>query len=43
VGRERMTGPLELLRSRLAVHSRVVTTTLLLLIGVVLIGQGLRG
>jgi threonine/homoserine/homoserine lactone efflux protein len=43
VGRERMTGPLELLRSWLTVHSRVVTATLLLLIGVVLIGQGLRG
>jgi threonine/homoserine/homoserine lactone efflux protein len=43
LGRERMTGRLESLRSWLTVHSRVVTATLLLLIGVVLIAQGLRG
>ena len=43
VGRERMTGPLESLRTWLTVHSRVVTATLLLLIGVVLTGQGLGG
>jgi hypothetical protein len=43
VGRGRMTGPLKSLRSWLTVHSRVVTATLLLLIGLVLIGQALAG
>ena len=43
VGRTRMTGPLESLRSWLSAHSAAVTSTLLLVIGVVLIGQGLGG
>jgi hypothetical protein len=43
VGRRRMAGPLESLRGRLNAHSAAVTAVLLLVIGVVLIGQGLRG
>jgi threonine/homoserine/homoserine lactone efflux protein len=42
MGRKRMTGPLESLRGRLTAHSAPVTATLLLAIGIVLIGQGLR-
>jgi threonine/homoserine/homoserine lactone efflux protein len=43
VGRQRMTGPLESLRRRLTAHSAAVTVSLLLVLGVVLIAQGLRG
>ncbi len=43
VGRKRMAGPLAGLRRRLTAHSAVVTATLLVLIGVVLISQGLSG
>ena len=43
VARRRMAGPLEALRTWLTVHSAVVTATLLLVIGVVLIVQGLGG
>lgn len=43
VGRQHMTRPLEALRRWLTVRSAVVTATLLLVIGVVLIVQGLRG
>jgi threonine/homoserine/homoserine lactone efflux protein len=41
VGRRRMVGPLDSLRRWLTVHSRAVTVTLLLVLGVVLLGQGL--
>jgi hypothetical protein len=43
VGRRRMAGPLESLRGRLTAHSRAVTVVFPLLVGVVLVGQGLRG
>jgi threonine/homoserine/homoserine lactone efflux protein len=43
VGRKRMAGPLESLRSWLTAHSAAVMGTLLLVIGVVLIGKGLGG
>jgi hypothetical protein len=43
VGSRRMAGPLESLRGRLNAHSAAVTAVLVLVIGVVLIGQGLRG
>jgi|tagenome__1003787_1003787.scaffolds.fasta_scaffold20932056_1 threonine/homoserine/homoserine lactone efflux protein len=43
VGRKRMAGPLESLRGWLTVHNVAVMATLLLVIGVVLIGKGLGG
>ena len=43
VGRKRMAGPLESLHSWLTVHNHAVMATLLLVIGVVLIGKGLGG
>ncbi|GAB3304285.1 GAP family protein [Geodermatophilus aquaeductus] len=43
VGRKRMAGPLESLRGWLTTHSGAVMATLLLVIGVVLIGKGLGG
>jgi threonine/homoserine/homoserine lactone efflux protein len=43
VGRKRMAGPLESLRGWLTVHNGAVMATLLLVIGVVLIGKGLGG
>jgi hypothetical protein len=43
IGRKRMAGPLESLRAWLAAHSGAVMATLLLVIGVVLIGEGLGG
>ena len=43
VGRRHMAGALESLRRWLTAHSAVVTATLLLVIGVILIGQGLGG
>jgi hypothetical protein len=43
VGGGRMTAALESLRSWLTVRGAVVTATLLLAIGLVLIGQGLGG
>ena len=43
VGRKRMAGPLESLRGWLTLHNRAVMATLLLVIGVVLIGKGLGG
>ena len=43
VGRKRMAGPLESPRGWLTVHNGAVMATLLLLIGVVLIGKGLGG
>jgi hypothetical protein len=43
VGRRRMAGPLESLRGWLTVHSTGVTVVLLLLVGLVLVGQGLGG
>jgi hypothetical protein len=43
LGGRRMAGPLESLRRWLTAHSAAVTATLLLVIGVVLIGQGLGG
>src|SRR3954466_15138722 len=43
VGRKRMAGPLESLHSWLTVHNGAVMATLLLVIGVVLIGKGLGG
>jgi hypothetical protein len=43
VAGRRMAGPLEALRRWLTVHSAVVTATLLLVIGVVLVVQGLGG
>jgi hypothetical protein len=38
-----MAGPLKSLRGWLTAHSRVVTPTLLVVIGVVLVGHGLAG
>ncbi len=43
VGRKRMAGPLESLRGWLTEHNVAVMATLLLVIGVVLIGKGLGG
>ncbi|GAB3308020.1 hypothetical protein GCM10027451_16630 [Geodermatophilus aquaeductus] len=43
VGRRRMAGPLEALRGWLVAHGTAVTVGLLLLLGVVLVGQGLGG
>jgi threonine/homoserine/homoserine lactone efflux protein len=43
VGRTRMAGPLESLHSWLTEHDHAVMATLLLVIGVVLIGKGLGG
>jgi hypothetical protein len=43
LGGRRMTEPLEWLRRRLTAHSAAFTVTLLVVLGVVLIGQGLRG
>jgi hypothetical protein len=43
VGRKRMAGPLELLRTWLTAHGVTIMATLLLVIGAVLIGQGLGG
>jgi threonine/homoserine/homoserine lactone efflux protein len=43
IGRKRMAGPLESLRSWLTVHNGAVMATLLVVIGVVLIGKGLGG
>lgn len=43
VGRKRMAGPLEALHSWLTAHNGAVMATLLLVIGVVLIGKGLGG
>jgi threonine/homoserine/homoserine lactone efflux protein len=43
VGGRHMAGPLTSLRGWLTAHSRVAATTLLLVIGVVLVGQGLVG
>ena len=43
VGGARMTGQLQALRSWLSAHSAPVTAALLLIIGVVLMGQGLSG
>jgi threonine/homoserine/homoserine lactone efflux protein len=43
VGRKRMAGPLESLRTWLTAHGVTVMATLLLVIGAVLIGQGLGG
>jgi hypothetical protein len=43
VGRKRMAGPLESLRGWLTAHNVAVMATLLLVIGVVLIGKGLGG
>jgi hypothetical protein len=41
VGRARMTGPLEVLRSWLTAHGATTAATLLLVLGLVLVGQGL--
>jgi hypothetical protein len=41
IGRERMAAPLNALRRWMTAHSPVITATLLLVIGVVLVGQGL--
>jgi hypothetical protein len=43
IGRERMAGPLESLRAWLTAHNAAVMATLLLVIGVVLVGKGLGG
>jgi len=43
VGRKRMAGPLESLRGWLTTHNVAVMATLLLVIGVVLVGKGLGG
>jgi hypothetical protein len=43
VGGEHVAGRLESLRGWLTVHGRVVTPVLLLVVGVVLVGQGLAG
>jgi threonine/homoserine/homoserine lactone efflux protein len=43
VGRKRMTGPLESLHTWLTAHNVAVMVTLLLVIGAVLIGQGVGG
>src|SRR3954469_4425536 len=43
VGRKRMAGPLESLHTWLTMHNAAVMGTLLLVIGVVLIGKGLGG
>jgi len=43
VGRKRMAGPLESLRGWLTTHNQAVMATLLLVIGVVLIGKALGG
>jgi threonine/homoserine/homoserine lactone efflux protein len=43
VGRKRMAGPLESLRPWLTTHNVAVMATLLLVIGVVLVGKGLGG
>ena len=43
VGRTRMAGPLESLHAWLTVHNHAVMATLLLVIGVVLVGKGLGG
>lgn len=43
VGRRRMAGPLEALRGWLVAHGTAVAVGLLLLLGVVLVGQGLGG
>jgi threonine/homoserine/homoserine lactone efflux protein len=43
IGRKRMAGPLESLRGWLTAHNVAVMATLLLVIGVVLIGKGLGG
>jgi threonine/homoserine/homoserine lactone efflux protein len=43
VARKRMSGPLGTLRSWLTIHSAAVMSTLLLVIGVVVIGKGLGG
>ena len=43
IGRDRMVGTLESLRSWLTLHSAAVMATLLLVIGVVLLGKGLGG
>jgi threonine/homoserine/homoserine lactone efflux protein len=43
VGRKRMAGPLESLRGWLTAHDVAVMATLLLVIGVVLVGKGLGG
>jgi threonine/homoserine/homoserine lactone efflux protein len=43
IGRKRMAGPLESLHTWLTTHNGAVMATLLLVIGVVLIGKGLGG
>ena len=43
VGRTRMTGPLQLLRGWLTAHGVTTAATLLLVLGVVLVGQALGG
>jgi threonine/homoserine/homoserine lactone efflux protein len=43
IGRKRMAGPLESLHTWLTAHNGAVMATLLLVIGVVLIGKGLGG
>ncbi|MBJ7454258.1 MAG: GAP family protein, partial [Blastococcus sp.] len=43
VGRTRMAGPLESLHAWLTAHNHAVMATLLLVIGVVLVGKGLGG
>jgi threonine/homoserine/homoserine lactone efflux protein len=43
IGRDRMLGTLESLRTWLTLHSAAVMSTLLLVIGVVLLGKGLGG
>jgi threonine/homoserine/homoserine lactone efflux protein len=43
IGRKRMAGPLESLHTWLTAHNGAVMATLLLVIGVVLIGRGLGG
>jgi hypothetical protein len=41
IGRKRMAGPLDSLRRWVTAHSAAITATLLFVIGVVLVGQGL--
>jgi threonine/homoserine/homoserine lactone efflux protein len=43
VGRRRIAGPLDSLRRWLTAHNSAVTITVLLVLGVVLLGQGLAG
>jgi hypothetical protein len=43
VGRKRVAGPLESLHTWLTAHNEAVMATLLLVLGVVLIGKGLGG